>query len=50
MPPHHAALPLHHRDPFDHLLIAQAITEDVIFLSKDRHAAAYPVQLHRCSG
>ena len=35
-------LPLHHRDPFDRLLIAQAITEDLTLLSRDAHFAAYP--------
>ena len=44
-----AALPTHHRDPFDHLLIAQAIAEDATFLSDVRHAAAYPVRLLPCS-
>jgi len=43
-------LPAHHRDPFDHLLIAQAITEKAVFLSEDRHVAAYPVEVVRCSG
>ena len=42
-------LPVHHRDPFDHLLIAQAITEKALFLSEDGHASAYPVQVVRCS-
>jgi hypothetical protein len=28
--------PMHHRDPFDHLLIARAIAEEAIFLSKTR--------------
>lgn len=32
-----ARLPMHHRDPFDHLLIAQAITEDATFISEDRN-------------
>ncbi|MBC8084228.1 MAG: type II toxin-antitoxin system VapC family toxin [Hymenobacter sp.] len=39
------ALPHHHRDPFDRLLIAQAITEDLTLLSRDEHFAAYPVQV-----
>jgi PIN domain nuclease of toxin-antitoxin system len=43
-----ADLPRHHQDPFDHLLIAQAITEDAIFLSDNRNAASYAVELHRC--
>ena len=42
-------LPKHHRDPFDHLLIAQAITEAAIFMTDDRQAAAYPVQIITCS-
>lgn len=41
-------LPMHHRDPFDHMLIAQAITEQAIFISEDRHAPAYAVQTRRC--
>lgn len=42
-------LPVHHRDPFDHLLIAQAITEQAIFLSEDSYVSAYPVEVIRCS-
>jgi PIN domain nuclease of toxin-antitoxin system len=45
-----AGLPMHHRDPFDHLLIAQAITEDATFMSEDRNAARYPVRTVICSG
>lgn len=44
-----AGLPMHHRDPFDHLLIAQAIAEDAAFVSADRHAALYPVQVIPCA-
>ena len=44
------ALPTHHRDPFDHLLIAQAIAEEATFVSGDRQAPAYPVSLLRCPG
>ncbi len=44
-----AALPAHHRDPFDHLLIAQAIAEDATFVSDDRHVPAYPVRSIPCS-
>jgi PIN domain nuclease of toxin-antitoxin system len=46
--PHLAALqtlPAHHRDPFDHLLIATALVEGATFLTADRHAAAYPVRI-----
>ncbi|MCJ2092461.1 type II toxin-antitoxin system VapC family toxin [Methylobacterium sp. J-072] len=44
-------LPKHpdHRDPFDHLLIAQAISEDATFVSEDRHAPRYPVRVATCS-
>lgn len=44
-------LPMHpdHRDPFDHLLVAQAISEDATFVSEDRHAPRYPVRLVTCS-
>lgn len=35
------ALPLHHRDPFDRLLIAQAKSEPMILLTHDRALAAY---------
>jgi PIN domain nuclease of toxin-antitoxin system len=45
-----AGLPMHHRDPFDHLLIAQAITEDATFISEDRNTARYPVRIVTCSG
>ncbi len=45
-----ATLPMHHRDPFDHLLIAQAITEDATFVTDDRHVARYPVRAVSCVG
>jgi PIN domain nuclease of toxin-antitoxin system len=44
-----AELPMHHRDPFDHLLIAQAIVEDAVFVSEDRNAPRYSVRLVTCS-
>lgn len=31
-----ARLPLHHADPFDHMLIAQAAAEDLILVTVDR--------------
>ncbi len=34
-------LPLHHRDPFDRLLIAQALEGDMTIVSGDRHFPAY---------
>lgn len=45
-----AALPMHHRDPFDHLLIAQAIAEGATFLSEDSYTPRYPVPCLSCSG
>ena len=38
-------LPYHHRDPFDRLLIAQALAENLAVISTDQHFAAYGVAL-----
>jgi PIN domain nuclease of toxin-antitoxin system len=38
-----ATLPFHHRDPFDRLLIAQAISERIPIISTDRALDAYSV-------
>jgi len=38
-----AALPFHHRDPFDRLLVAQAAAEDLILVSADSAFDAYGV-------
>jgi PIN domain nuclease of toxin-antitoxin system len=38
-----ASLPLHHRDPFDHLLIAQAQIEQLTLVSRDPQLTAYGV-------
>lgn len=38
-------LPVHHRDPFDRILIAQAICENLTIITRDRRFAAYPVSL-----
>jgi PIN domain nuclease of toxin-antitoxin system len=35
------ALPLHHQDPFDRLLVAQALTEPLRLISHDRQVAQY---------
>jgi PIN domain nuclease of toxin-antitoxin system len=35
----------HHGDPFDHLIIAQAIAEELVVISADRHFSAYPVEV-----
>lgn len=39
------SLPNHHSDPFDHLLIAQAIIENLTIISADRHFQSYPVNV-----
>jgi PIN domain nuclease of toxin-antitoxin system len=36
-------LPLHHKDPFDRLLIAQAMTEQIPVVSADTHFDLYSV-------
>ena len=36
-------LPFHHRDPFDRVLIAQALEEDFALVSKDERFDAYGV-------
>ncbi|MBN9089871.1 MAG: type II toxin-antitoxin system VapC family toxin [Reyranella sp.] len=35
------ALPFHHRDPFDRMMIAQAIEEGLTIVTRDRIFAAY---------
>ncbi len=39
------ALPPHHGDPFDRMLIAQAIAEDFELVTKDRAMSAYDVRV-----
>lgn len=39
------ALPMHHRDPFDRLLISQARAEDLTLLSADARIRNYDVAL-----
>ena len=39
------ALPFHHKDPFDRLLIAQSIEEDLTLVSADSQFSAYSVKL-----
>lgn len=41
------ALPFHHKDPFDRLLIAQSIEEDLTLVSADSQFSAYSVKLLR---
>jgi PIN domain nuclease of toxin-antitoxin system len=38
------SVPLHHRDPFDHLLIAQARAEDMPLMTSDAQITAYSVE------
>ncbi|MCA0340501.1 MAG: type II toxin-antitoxin system VapC family toxin [Proteobacteria bacterium] len=44
-----AGLPVHHRDPFDHLLMAQALAEDAHFVSEDQNVLLYSVPFLTCS-
>jgi PIN domain nuclease of toxin-antitoxin system len=37
-------MPFHHKDPFDRLLVAQALSESVSILSVDSQLDAYGVQ------
>jgi PIN domain nuclease of toxin-antitoxin system len=41
-----ARLPWHHRDPFDRMLVAQAVTEKLILLTGDGILAAYGDFVH----
>lgn len=38
------SLPLHHRDPFDRILVAQAINRSLILISRDTQLDAYSIQ------
>jgi PIN domain nuclease of toxin-antitoxin system len=40
-----ARLPQHHRDPFDRMLIAQALTDGCTLVSRDSAFEQYPVSL-----
>lgn len=42
---HAGALPLHHRDPFDRMLVAQAVIEKLPLLTADRQLEPYGVEL-----
>ena len=39
------SLPLYHRDPFDRMIIAQSITENLTVISKDKNFSLYPIKL-----
>jgi PIN domain nuclease of toxin-antitoxin system len=34
-------LPFHHKDPFDRIIISQAMEENLVIISKDGHFVAY---------
>jgi PIN domain nuclease of toxin-antitoxin system len=40
-----AELPFHHRDPFDRMLIAQAIAEEMKLMSRDDRLSKYAIEL-----
>ena len=39
-----AALPMLHKDPFDRILIAQAVAEGLDFVTNDEPISEYPAQ------
>lgn len=39
-------LPFYHKDPFDRLIISQALADDLILLSKDEIFQSYQVNCH----
>ena len=41
-----ATLPMHHKDPFDRMIVAQAITEPMRLLTGDRQLAVYTELVH----
>lgn len=42
------SLPLHHRDPFDRMLVAQAMAEELVLITADRQMLAYEVAILSC--
>jgi PIN domain nuclease of toxin-antitoxin system len=40
-----AELPPHHRDPFDRMLVAQALAERLTIVTRDPEIARYPVRI-----
>jgi len=41
-------LPMHHRDPFDRMLVAQAMAENLVLVTGDRQMLAYEVAILIC--
>ena len=44
-----SVLPPHHQDPFDRVLISQAILEDMVLMTTDHEFSKYPVQTLWCA-
>jgi PIN domain nuclease of toxin-antitoxin system len=42
---HLVVLPAHHKDPFDRMLVAQAMQEGAPLVSSDPQIARYPIQV-----
>ncbi len=40
----YTSLPLHHRDPFDRILVAQTMNHSLVLISCDEAFDAYPIQ------
>lgn len=40
-------LPFHHRDPFDRMLVSQAMTRDYVIMTSDKKFEQYPAGLVR---
>lgn len=38
-----ANLPMHHKDPFDRMLVAQAVIEKAVIVTRDSEIAKYPL-------
>ena len=41
----YSKLPMHHRDPFDRMLVAQAIREQLILVTRDEEIRKYDVSV-----
>jgi len=41
-------LPMHHRNPFDRMLVAQARAEALTLISRDSEVAKYDIEILAC--
>jgi PIN domain nuclease of toxin-antitoxin system len=41
-------LPMHHRDPFDRILVAQARADALVLISRDPEIAKYDIEILSC--